>query len=433
MHQKTVLDNGLTIVTERIPEFRSCSLGLWVGAGSRFESDEQAGLSHFIEHLMFKGTTARTAYDIAVTMDGIGGQINAFTEKEHTCYYARVMDQHLPLALEVLSDMLLNSLLDPEEIEREKGVILEEIKMYEDTPDDHIYDLFTSQLYSGHSLGRPIIGRSEVVSSLRRSQLVSYMGERYLSGNLLVSAAGQVDHEAFVAMVQGKLGSLLKPGKAANSLVPPVPARPINIYNKDCEQAYLCLGGPGLRHADPRRYVMLMLDSVLGGSMSSRLFQEIREKRGLVYSVGTFQSSYFDCGIFGVYAGTGRDKVEQVLELSRAILKQVRLEGLTTAEIERAREHLKGSLALGLESTSNRMMRLARTELYHGRFVPITEVISKIEAVTAQDIHELAETLLAEQNFSLAVLGPVDEIEGVKAVPMPSGSLTSKAAHRARR
>ena len=300
MHQKTVLDNGLTIVTEKIPEFRSCSLGLWVGAGSRYETDEQAGLSHFLEHLMFKGTQKRTAYDIAVTMDGVGGQINAFTEKEHTCYYARVMDQHMPLALDVLSDMVLNSLLDPEEIDREKGVIIEEIKMYEDAPDDHIYDLFTRQMYEGHSLGRPIIGTEEVVGAMTRVQLAHYIEKRYTATNTMVACAGQVDHDAFVGMVQEQLAKHLKSGEPDRTLTAPTAHSSSQIYNKDCEQVHLCYGGVGIGHADPRRYVMLMLDSVLGGSMSSRLFQEIREKRGLAYSVGTFQSSYFDCGMFGV-------------------------------------------------------------------------------------------------------------------------------------
>ena len=429
MHQKTVLDNGITIISERIPEFRSCSLGLWVGAGSRYESDEQAGLSHFIEHMLFKGTNSRDAYDIAVTMDGIGGQINAFTEKEHTCFYARVMDQHVPLALDVLSDMLLNSLLDPEEIEREKGVILEEIKMYEDTPDDQIYDLFTRQIYQGHCLGRPIIGHAEVVRSLGREQLVNYLQQRYVSGNILVAAAGQVEHEEFVEMVKAKLANV-SVGQVEHNIIEPVSVKSARVYSKDCEQVYLCYGGEGLRHADPRRYVMLMLDSVLGGSMSSRLFQEIREKRGLVYAVGSFQSSYFDCGTFGIYASTGKERIEQVLELTRTILSDVSRQGLTDAEIDRAREHLKGSLALGLESTSNRMMRMARSELYHGRFIPISEVIDRIEAVNAQAIQELAREVLNLDEFSLSILGPVDEIDGIKAIPVPGDSFTGQAAAR---
>lgn len=429
MHQKTVLDNGLTIVTEKIPEFRSCSLGLWVGAGSRYETDEQAGLSHFLEHLMFKGTQKRTAYDIAVTMDGVGGQINAFTEKEHTCYYSRVMDQHLPLALDVLSDMVLNSLLDPEEIDREKGVIIEEIKMYEDAPDDHIYDLFTRQMYEGHSLGRPIIGTEEVVGAMTRDQLANYIGKRYTATNTMVACAGQVDHDQFVGMVVEQLSKHLKSGEPDRTLTAPGVHTSSNIYSKDCEQVHVCYGGVGIRHADPRRYVMLMLDSVLGGSMSSRLFQEIREKRGLAYSVGTFQSSYFDCGMFGVYAGCSKERVEQVLDITRGILSDVCGQGLTREEIERAREHLKGSLALGLESTSNRMMRMARSELYHGRFIPITEVISKIEDVTSEHIQEMAREILNPDNFSLTVLGPVDEIDGIKATPVPSGYVSAAAHH----
>jgi len=431
MYQKTVLENGLTVATERIPEFRSCSLGLWVGAGSRFETEEQAGLSHFLEHMLFKGTSQRTAYDIAVTMDGVGGQLNAFTEREHTCYYARVMDRHLPLALDVLSDMYTGSRLEQKDIDLEKTVILEEIKMYEDTPDDQIFDIFTRALYSGHPLGRPVIGYSEVVSNVKRADFVSYMEGRYRSSNLLVAAAGQVDHDELVAAVQQHISAKMAPSEPLRqALVEPKATHTRSVYSKDCEQAYICYGCAGLSHVDERRYGLLLLDSVLGGSMSSRLFQEIREKRGLVYSVGTFQNSYFDCGLFGVYAGTSAERVEQVLELTRGIFASVRSEGLEPAELERSREHLKGSLALGMESTSNRMMRLARTELYHGRFIPLAEVIDKIDAVTMDDIRQLADWLLDPERYTLAVLGPIDQVDGVRARPLTGPAAVHHQAAR---
>ncbi len=424
MYQKTVLDNGLTVATERIPEFRSCSLGLWVGAGSRFETEEQAGLSHFLEHMLFKGTSQRTAYDIAVAMDGVGGQLNAFTEREHTCYYARVMDRHLPLALDVLSDMYTGSRLEQKDIDIEKTVILEEIKMYEDTPDDQIFDIFTRSLYSGHPLGRPIIGYAKVVESVKRGDFTNYMEARYRSSNLLVAAAGQVDHDELVAAVQQHICQKMPESDPLKQcLVAPKPSQTKAVYNKDCEQAHICYGCSGLAYTDKRRYGLLLLDSVLGGSMSSRLFQEIREKQGLVYSVSTFQNSYFDGGLFGVYAGTSAEKVEQVLELTRTIFASVRSEGIDKAELERAREHLKGSLALGMESTSNRMMRLARTELYHKRFIPLSEVIDEVDAVTMDDIRELTDWLLDPDRYTLSVLGPVEQVDGVRARPLsePAG------------
>lgn len=431
MYQKTVLDNGLTVATERIPEFRSCSLGLWVGAGSRFETEDQAGLSHFLEHMLFKGTRKRSYYDIAVTMDGVGAQLNAFTEREHTCYYARVMDRHLPLALEVLSDMYLNSKLDEQDIEVEKGVILEEIKMYEDTPDDQIFDIFTRELYSGHPLGRPVIGNAKVVASFKRGSFQKYMEARYRPSNLLVAAAGQVDHAEFVEQVREHLCAGMPAAEPLRqALAEPRASATRAIYNKDCEQAYICYGCSGLSHKDERRYGLLLLDSVLGGSMSSRLFQEIREKQGLVYTVSTFQNSYFDCGLFGVYAGTSAERVEQVLELTRNILESVRREGLQPEELERGREHLKGSLALGMESTSNRMMRLARTELYHGRFIPLAEVIDKIDAVTMDDIRELVDWLLDPERYTLAVLGPVDQVDGVRSRPLTGPAAVHPQAAR---
>jgi predicted Zn-dependent peptidase len=405
MYQKTVLDNGLTVVSEQIPEFRSCALGIWVGAGSRYETPAEAGLSHLLEHMMFKGTSARSAYDIAVAMDGVGGQINAFTEKEHTCYYARVMDTHVPLATEILSDMMLGSLIDAEELEREKGVILEEIKMYEDTPDDQIFDLFTRAFYGTHTLGRPIIGSSEVVSSISRDQIMDYIGKRYRAGNMLVAAAGHVEHKAFVAMVARQLGEALPTGEVARNLEQPTPVHTRAVFSKDCEQAYLCMGGPGIQHSDPRRYGMLMIDSVLGGSMSSRLFQEIREKRGLAYSVGTFQSSYFDSGIFGVSAGTSAERVSTVLELTRDILGEVCKNGLSSTETERARD-----------------------EIYHGKFIPLEELIAGIDAVTLEDLRDLAREFLDPERFSLAVLGPLESVEGVKAVPLPDSSVTARVA-----
>jgi len=418
MQRKTILDNGLTVVTEHVPELRSCSLGIWCGAGSRFESATQSGLSHFLEHMFFKGTQRRTAYDIAVSMDSVGGQLNAFTDREHTCYYARVMDRHLPLALDILADMVNSSLFDADEIEREKGVVLEEIKMYEDTPDDQVFELFNRSFYPNHALGRPVIGYAPVVQSLTRQDLVDYVNQRYHPKNLLISCAGQVNHEELVTLLE-KHFLQGRPQEGTQSVsAAPSPQKHQSVYHKACEQTYLCLGAPGIAYVDPRRYTLLILDSVLGGCMSSRLFQEIREKRGLVYSVSTMQTALSDCGTFGVYAGTSAEKVSELLQVTREIFADVAANGITEEELSRAKELLKGALALNLESTSSRMMRIARNNLYYDRFIPIEETVEKIDAVTNQDVLELASWLLDPSRYSLAALGPVTEVDGVAAQPL---------------
>ncbi|MBT9587384.1 insulinase family protein [bacterium] len=419
MQQKTQLSNGLTVVSERVPELRSCSLGIWCGAGSRFETEKQAGLSHFLEHMFFKGTQSRTAYDIAVSMDSVGGQLNAFTDREHTCYYARVMDRHLPLAIDILSDMVNHSLFDAAEIEREKGVVLEEIKMYEDTPDDQVFELFNRSFYRSHPLGRPVIGYAPMVRGLTRQDLVEYVERRYHPGNLLIACAGQVDHDELLALLEKHFQGTQNGQKPLPTSPPPTTTQHRSVYNKSCEQTYLCLGAPGISYVDPRRYTMLVLDSVLGGCMSSRLFQEIREKRGLVYSVSTIQTALSDCGTFGIFAGTSAEKVPEVLTVARGIFSDVAGNGITDEELVRAKELLKGALALNLESTSSRMMRIARNNLYYGRFVPIEETIQKIDDVSPSQVKELASWLLDPDRYSLAALGPVTEVDGIAAQPLP--------------
>jgi len=426
MQQKTVLDNGLTVVSERVPELRSCSIGIWCHAGSRYESKEESGLSHFLEHMFFKGTRSRSALDIAVSMDSVGGQLNAFTDREHTCYYARVMDRHLPLAFEILADMINHSLFDRDEMEREKGVVLEEIKMYEDTPDDQVFELFNRFFYPEHPLGRPIIGYAPIIRNLTRERLVEYVGQRYYPGNLLIACAGQVDHDDLVGRAAELFREARTPAAPRAGNEAPTHRQNRAVYHKPCEQTYLCLGAPAIPYVDDRRYVLLVLDSVLGGCMSSRLFQEIREKRGLVYSVSTMQSALSDCGTFGVYAGASAEKVPEVLEVTRSIFAEVSRNGITAEELSRAQELLKGSLALNMESTSNRMMRIARSNLYLGRFLPVEETIEKIEEVTLEQVHEMAQWVLQPERFSMAALGPVDELDGVKAQPLPETLALSK-------
>lgn len=425
MIKETVLESGTRIVTESIPEFRSCTLGCWVNTGSRFESEGDAGLAHFLEHLLFKGTTTRTAYDIAKEMDSIGGQLNAFTDKETTCFYARVLDQHVARAADILFDMLKNSLLDPVEVEREKGVIIEEIKMFEDSPDDQSLHRFQRSIWGAHPLGRPVIGYKDVIESMTAERLRDYLRARYGASNLMVAAAGRVDHDAFVATVARALEDYPK-GRFVGDKGDPRPLQQDLVFSKDCEQTYVCYGGPGLSAVDPRRYSFLVLDAVLGGSMSSRLFQEIREARGLAYSVGTFLHSYLDCGAFGIYAGTSSQSLEQLLDVADGILRDTISNGLSQEELARSKELLKGNLALGLESTSSRMLRMARSHLVHGRMIEVEEVIQAVERTTHQEICDLAAEFLDPAAFSLSVLGPVGSVRGVASRPVSPRDLTAE-------
>ena len=415
MVSKTVLDNGATVLSEPAPGFRSCSVGLWVKTGSRYERPHQAGLSHFIEHMLFKGTQQRSAVQIAQTMDSVGAQTNAFTEKEHTCFYARVVEKHFPLAWDVLSDMFLNSRFAEEELQRERGVVLEEINMYEDSPEDVVFELFHSSLWGSHQLGRPILGTRGRVGAFTREDIRAYMREHYTADRLVVAVVGNIDHAELVRRVEAwQLPAAQEPVCLTEGGVPE--ARPAKIlrYRGD-EQVNLCLGVMGLSADDPRRYALLVLDSVLGGSMSCRLFNEIREKRGLAYAVGTFQNGYRGCGSFGIYASTSPENAAEVLRLSRQTADDVCQNGITEAELDRAREYIKGTLALGLESTSARLMRLAKTECYHNRYIDEEEFNGHIDSVTREDVLDLARWMLAPHRFHLTAVGPLRELDGAEA------------------
>lgn len=416
MVSKTVLKNGITVLTEHISEFNSCSVGIWVNAGSRYENERQSGISHFLEHMFFKGTENRSAVQISEDMDGVGGQLNAFTEKETTCFYARVIDKHLDQACDILADMMFHSVFDKAEMEREKKVVCEEIKMCEDSPDDVVFEMFGAALWKGHPLGKPILGETDTVSSFSRDDLLSYIGDFYRPERIVVSAAGSIEHDKFVKIVEGwpALASAepnlaLCPGGLA------VSCSDSSVRYRDTEQLNLCYGVPGLSARDERRFAMHILDSVLGGSMSCRLFREIRELRGLAYSVGTFMNSYRDCGNYGVYAGTSPENADEVMRLIREILDDVRQNGITAQELARAKEHVKGTLALGLEATANRMIRLARSEMMHGRIISIEEFLRKIDEVTGEDVLETARSVLNPEKFVLAALGPVKEVDGIPA------------------
>lgn len=373
------------------------------------EPESKQGISHFIEHLMFKGTKTRTAVEISEIMDGIGGNINAFTEKEQTCFYAKIMDKHIPIALDILGDMISNSVFAPEDVEREKGVVIEEIKMYEDAPDELIYDFFARAAWGSHPLGLPTLGSRETITSLRRNDLISYIENFYTPDRILVVAAGHVKHQKMVEFAQKMFGDLTPKHRPSVTHTLPVLTPNQFIKFKESEQVYLCMGTEGIPQKDDRKYPLTVLDSIVGGSMSSRLFQEIREKRGLVYNVSTFQSAYSNSALFGIYAGMSAKHLKTVIEITLQVLENVREKGVTKKEVHTAKEHLKGALALALESSSNRMIRLAKSELYHNRFIPHQEVLKKIENVTIDELNLIAANILDNKNYAVAILGPVEE------------------------
>ncbi|HVA38703.1 MAG TPA: pitrilysin family protein [Candidatus Dormibacteraeota bacterium] len=407
MYAKTTLPSGLRIVTEQLSHVRSATIGVWADVGSSAERAEQRGISHLIEHMLFKGTTRRSTREIAETMDGVGAQMNAFTDKEQTCYYARVIDTHVELAIDVLADMYQHPVFEPDDLAREQSVVLEEIKMYDDSPDEMIHDLFIQTMWEGSNLGAPTIGYAETVSAQSPDDLRAYMRERYAPNTTLVAVAGNVEHERIVELVARHFSEF------SGSVTPPVPdvpaLRPAQVVRaKDSEQAYLCLGTRGLAMNHDRKYALAMLDTILGGGMSSRLFQEIREKRGLVYSVYTFQQAYRGAGLFGVYAGTSPKNAPECIKVVCEELSSMASRGPTDAELTLAKEHVKGSLTLSLESSSNRMIRLGRDEFSLGRRVDPQEIIESIDAVQREDVTALAHELFATGQLGLCVLGPVD-------------------------
>lgn len=412
-YQKTTLPGGLRVITEEIPHVRSASIGVWVGAGSCWETEQTMGISHLIEHMLFKGTATRTAKQIAQAIDGRGGNLNAFTSKEHTCYYAKVLDEHLPIAVDVLADMVQHSLLEPGDIEKEKGVIVEEIKMYEDVPDDLVHDLFSTAMWRNHFLGRPIVGTVETVQAFTRESILDYFRQTYVPGNIVVAAAGHVRHDQVVEEVARAFSGLLPTPTVATVAWPPGPAdvgasRAL-LRLKDTEQTHLVVGVKGLHQDHEAIYALHLLNTVLGGGTSSRLFQEIREERGLAYSVYTYQSTFRDTGSFAVYAGTSPAAAREVLDLVLQGMRTAGRHGISAEELLEAKEQLKGQIMLGLESTSGRMTRLGRGELMLGRVLSPDEIIRNIDGVTREQVHELSRRLLLEEALVLSAVGPLAE------------------------
>jgi predicted Zn-dependent peptidase len=401
---KTTLSNGVRVLSEPMPQMVSATIGIWVENGSRYEQAHENGVSHFIEHLLFKGTNKRTAAQIAEEIDAVGGVLNAFTGKEYTCYYAKVLGEDLKMATDLLADIFLDSLFEPEEIDRERQVVLQEISQAEDTPDDFIHDLFNLYFWKGHPLSLPIFGSVETVNAIDRKMLTTFMADRYRSERVLIAAAGAVDHERLIADCERLFGSIPGNGKA-QPLVPPQERVMVVNHPKKLEQAHLCIGGPGLSQIAPLRYAAYVLNTALGGGMSSRLFQEVREKRGRVYSIYSFLSAFLDCGYFGIYAGTSPEWVDEVIEVTFNEIAKVAREGLKDEELARAKSQLKGNMLLGMESTDSRMNRLARNEIYYRRDVPLDELARQIESVTNDQVVELASSCFRGDRMGLIMLG----------------------------
>jgi len=414
--RRSVLPSGVRILSERVPGARSATIGYWVAVGSRDETPDTYGSTHFLEHLLFKGTTTRSALDIAVSFDAVGGEHNAMTAKEYTCYYAKIQDRDLPMAIEVISDMLTSSLLDRDEFETERGVILEELAMADDDPGDVTSERFFEAVLGDHALGRPIGGSPETIQAVSRGAVWEHYRANYRAQDLVITVAGAVDHDELVA---GVTAALRRADWNLDAAATPVLRRsasgdliergsPLVVVQRPIEQANILLGVEGLAASDPRRSTLAVLNSVLGGGMSSRLFQEIREKRGLAYSVYSFSPSYSDAGLFGIYAGCSPSKVAQVTELMLSEFRSLAETGVTAEELRRANGQLSGASALALEDSDTRMSRLGRAELTMGEYVDLDESLRRLDLVTADGIRELAEELVSRP-LSVAAVGTIDE------------------------
>jgi predicted Zn-dependent peptidase len=418
--RRTVLPGGLRVVSESLPGVRSVAFGIWVGVGSRDEKPSLAGTSHFLEHVLFKGTPTRNALEIAAVMDAVGGEMNAFTAKEYTCYYARVLDEDLALAVDLVSDLVNSSLITSEDVESERGVILEEIAMHDDEPADVVHDTFAAALFGRETpLGRPVIGSVQSIEALSRTAIHGYYRRRYTPDTMVVAASGGLDHGRLLRLVKKAFADRL------DGDVEPAPLRParrapasqsnVLVEDRRTEQANVVLGTTALRRDDPRRFALGVLNGALGGGMSSRLFQEIREKRGLAYSVYSYVSSHADTGQFGVYAGCAPGRVDQVLDLVREQLALVVNKGIADDELRRSKGQMRGSLVLGLEDTGSRMSRLGKGELVHGELLTVDEVLARIDAVTLDDVHAVARDVLSRP-LALGVLGPFGDKDFAEAI-----------------
>ena len=407
MINRDVLDNGLTLLTESMPDVRSVSIGVWLTHGSRHEGDADAGIAHFTEHMLFKGTTSRSAELIAQQVDSMGGQLDAFTAKECASYYVKVLDEHLPRAVDLLSDLLLRPAFHAEDLRREAQVIIEEIKMVEDTPDDLVHELFARGFWPGHPLGRSILGSPASVGGITTDSLRAFFGRSYVAGNLVVAVAGNIEHEPIRDLIGRAFGDLPILDEPAVER-PPAVQTGLSVQHKAIEQSHVCLGTRAYSQTHTDRYPLYVLNTVLGGSMSSRLFQNIRERRGLAYAVSSGLESYRDTGMLTVYVGCGAGAVPEVIDLVVAEMRDLAREPLPDEELQRAKDHLKGSLVLGLESTASRMSQLARSEIYFGRQIGVDENLCRVDGIAAEDVQRVASDLFSKGNLAATVLGPED-------------------------
>lgn len=407
MFKKEHLSNGIPVVMEQLKNMRSVALGIWVKVGSRDEEFNKSGISHFLEHMFFKGTVKRTAKDIAVEIDSLGGELNAFTSKESTTFYVKILDEYLEKGIELLSDIFLHSKFPEEDIEKEKGIIKEEIKLVEDTPDDYIHDLFNQTIWGDKGLGQPVLGRRETVKSFTREDLISHIKKYYGTKDVVISCAGNFEHESVISMLSKSLGNLRRGSEPEKGPLPHFENK-VDVFHKELSEAHICIGVEGIPQTSEDRYSLFVLNTILGAGVSSRLFQEVREKRGLAYSIYSFVSSYYDTGIWGIYAGVSRKRVGEVAGL---ILKEMHdlKSTLTEVELQRSKNQLKGNIILGLESTSSRMTNIARQEIYHGRYYSPKEIMKEVDSIKLEHIRALAEKLIKQERFSLTVYGPVYE------------------------
>jgi len=413
MIYKRVLDNGIRVVAEKIPFVKSVAIGLWVRIGSRDEEAQEHGMSHFLEHMFFKGTARRSAKEIALEIDAVGGDLNAFTGREMTTFYAKVLDAHLPKAIDILSDNFLNSKFDPIEIERERQVVLEEIKMVEDDPEDWVHDLHVTEVWKGNLLSRPILGTPETVSKITREKIIQFIERTYDPHEMVIAVAGRFAMPALMKQLQSSFGTFNTNATRIHRRIAPIIHPNIQVKKKAFEQVHLCLGAQGLSHTDPNRYALYIINTLLGGGMSSRLFQEIRELRGWAYSIYSSPQSYQGAGLFTIYAGTSPSKAGKVVDLVLKELNKLKEERITPEELERAKNQIKGGMMLGMESTSNRMCRLAKEELYFGRHFSLEEVLAEIDKVSTKQVKRLANKLFDKKTLSLTALGKID----AKALP----------------
>ena len=415
MYRKDTLANGIRVVSETLPKSRSISIGVWVKVGSRHEAPEIGGVSHFIEHMFFKGTEKRSAKDIAIEMDSLGGEMNAFTSQETTTFYAKVVDEHLPVVIEILADILLGAKFDPVEMEKERKVILEEIKGVEDTPDDYIHELFTGTVWPDNALGRPILGTRETIKALKHNDIISYIESNYSPREIVISVAGNFEHARLIELLNMHFGKLARIGIAKKEATPEFTAA-VSVKKKQLEQVQLCIGCKGMNYTHEDRYVISALNTVLGNSMSSRLFQEVREQNALAYSIYSYVTSYRDTGLLTVYAGTDPSNALEVVRLVMKELRKIKEEGITPAEELRVKNQIKGSLILSLESSNSHMSRLARQEIYFGKYLSMDDIIRGVEKVTAEHVQRLAANLFNRENIALTILGPLSRTDVPESV-----------------